>query len=240
MKLNEIKYTCKVLPLGIAVSVAIALGVGMSIVFFTTYISIHPIIATILMVLSMFLCIYFLSSDATFYLSELELNRILLANNFIFKNNKAQAFTWNDIKSYKTGKDLGRYRGEYQFLNINFKNGVQWKITDSYGEQLEAYNNFLNYFKTQVQLHNENTSSRAIAETPKQKVNTILTEIKKEKTFYDSIFGKLFTIGIGIFIVALITVGRSYLTSAAKLKLFVVLIPGFLYILYRTFLEKKE
>lgn len=240
MQSLEIKYTCKILPFGIVASIAITVGIGMAILFTLISFNLPVIVTTVLMVVVMYACLYVISSEASFYLTNKELSRNLLSNNFLFKNQKEKTYTWQDVKAFKEGVDKGRYRGEYQFIDIKFKNGDQWKITDMYGERKEDYDLFVAYFRKQVNLFNEQIHNVVASEKTPTKKPTSSTFIKKEKTFYETLFGKIITLLIGVMILLLLTKGKPYLTSSAKMKLFIVLIPGFFYMFYRTFLQNKN
>lgn len=236
----QVKYNCKVLPFGTIASVAIALNISMGVMFVTIYMGLPAIVSTVLLVGLLFLIIMFLSSEATFTIRENSLERLLLSSGFLFKNKPEKRYSWNDVKGYKNGTDRGKYRGEFQYLEIKFRNGDEWKITDMYGERKEGFENFVRYFLAQVNKHNEQTHrtepplSTANVNTPKQ------MEIKREKTFYESIFGKVFTIALGVFIALLLVYGKSYMNGSATFKLNFVLIPGFAYLFYRTFISKKK
>jgi hypothetical protein len=66
-------------------------------------------------------------------------------------------------------------------------------------------------------------------------------QIQQRKTFYETIWAKAFTILLGFFIVGILflMVTTSYVSATSMFKLFVILIPGFIYMWYRVFREKK-
>lgn len=236
----QVKYNCKILPLGTFATVAIALNIAMSVMFVSIFIGLHAIISTVLMVGLLMLILMFLSSEATFTIKENSLERLVLSTNFLFKNKPAKTYTWNDVRTYKNGTDKGRYRGEFQYLEIKFRNGDEWKIADMYGERKEGFDNFLRHFLVQVNKHNEQTHRTETAPTAAKVNEEKPMEIKREKTFYESVFGKIFTIALGIFIVLLIIYGKGFMNGSATFKLNFVLIPGFAYMFYRTFISSKK
>ena len=232
-----VKYQCKILPYGTAATIAIAVAISINVTLICSFIGLHPFVSTAIMIALMFAAILFLSTEAVFTMNERSIERVLLSTNFLFKNKLQQSYSWNEVKSFKSGTDLGRFRGEFQFLQIKFRNGDEWKITDMYRERKEAYDAFLKLFLTQVSKHNSQVQD---APTPASYLFTQPTnEIKREKTFYQSVFGKLFTIVMGLFIGLIIFYGKGYMTASAVLKLNVVLIPGFFYLVYKSFIEDK-
>lgn len=235
-----VKYQCKILPFGTAATIAIAVAISINVTLICTYIGLHPLVSTAIMIALMFVAIIFLSSEAVFTINGHSIERVLLSSNFLFKNKIQRHYDWNEVKSFKSGSDLSRFRGEFQFLQVKFRNGEEWKLTDMYRERKEAYDAFLKIFLTQVNEHNSLLQNAEATVPETQSFTQPLYEIKREKTFYQSISGKLFTMVIGVFIILIIVYGKGYMTASAVLKLNVVLIPGFLYLVYKTFIEDNQ
>lgn len=238
----QVKYNCKVLPFGLLGTVSIAVSIAMSITFISTFLGANAIFTTVVMVGLMYLVILFLSTEATFTIRENGLERMLLSSNFIFKHQLEKRYAWENIKAYKNGTDKGRYRGEYRYLEIKFRNGDEWKITDMYGERKDTYTNFLDFFLKQVELFNQTNkvtvlSKMETAHSPVSSPQKQLT-IERKKTFYESIWGKIFTVSLGFFILALLIYAKSYMSATSLFKMYCVLIPGFMYMFYRTFINK--
>ena len=114
----SVEYACKVLPLGNAASIAIVVSISLSVMYIGIFTGIPVTVNIILFVGSMFLLLNFLTTYATFTISENKLLRTLNSTNFLTKNAKAKEYEWKDVKAYKNGIDKGRYRGEFQFLEI--------------------------------------------------------------------------------------------------------------------------
>lgn len=235
---NEVEFKCKILPYGIIASLIFGLNIAMAILFAGIYMGLPTIVNTILLVGIMFLIFSFISNDATFKLSQLSLTKILEEKNFLFKNKPQVSFLWSDVKSYKQGTDRGKYRGEVEYLEIKFSNGDVWKVTDMYGERKEGFKEYEAYFLKSVNKINASISSDIIPETTQTNLDTNTLNdvlIKREKTFYETIFAKIFTILLGVFIAVIFTFSLS---PTSLFKLIVVLIPGFIYMFYRTFIKK--
>lgn len=228
------EYTCKILPYGNIASVIIAMYVSMTILFLGIYAGVPAFINVILLLAIMFFIFSILSANATFYISESTLTKTLNTSSFIFLNIKNKQYSWNDVKAFKNGTDKGKYRGEFQYLEIKFKKGDEWRITDMYGEKKESYTILLNLFLEQVNQINDN---RAVAGLELQHtINPPL--IKRNKTIYETIWGRIFTILLGIFIGVLLIYGKPYMSGSSMYKMTFVLIPGFAYMVYRTFISK--
>jgi len=244
MSEKQIEYTCKILPLGNFVSLAIVLSISMSLMFIGTFTGLPVWLNVILLVGSMYFLLDYLSSYALFSISETNLTRNVLSDKSIFHKSKQKSYAWNNVLGFKNGTEKGKYRGEYQFLEIKFKNGDVWNATDMYGERRQDYTIFLNTFLEMVHIHNEKTKLQIPSQPSTMPINAgIPTEksnhvITREKTFYETIYAKLFTIVLGIFIVSLLFNYSAYLNGSSIFKLIAVIIPGFIYLVYRSFIKK--
>jgi hypothetical protein len=168
-----------------------------------------------------------------------------------------QKYSWNEVKSYKSGKDKGRYRGEFQFLEIFFKDGVKWSLTDVFGEKRTEFDAFLDYFTSKVNQVNEaKISSSDVYETnvdsevaQDAKINlatkppSIKPAIVRRKTFYDTVWAKIFTAVMIVFVGGIILFyifNPGYFRFSSGVNLLIVLIPGVIYLANRVFLAKKK
>lgn len=244
MSEKQIEYTCKILPFGNFVSLAIVLSISMSLMFIGTFTGLPVWLNVILLVGSMYFLLDYLSSYALFSISETTLTRNVLSDKSIFHKSKEKSYTWNNLLSFKNGIEKGKYRGEYQFLEIKFRNGDVWNATDMYGERRQDYTIFLNAFMEMVHIHNEKTKLQIPSQPSTTPVNASIPTVKsnyvitREKTFYETIYAKLFTIVLGIFIVSLLFNYSDYLNGSSIFKLIAVIIPGFIYLVYRSFIKK--
>lgn len=246
MSVNNLEYTCKILPLGNLASLAIAVNFSMILMFIGIFSNLPVWLIVFVLVSSMFLLLNYLTSMAMFSISDNYLSREILSDRFIFKKMQHKKHIWNNILSYKNGTNTGGYRGEYQFLEIKFKHGEVWYITDMYGEKEQDFMIYINAFLKMVDSYN-NKTPEAIPSQPsattintehlKENKNNIIT---REKTFYETIYAKLFTIAIGIFLVFVLLNFRAYLNGGSIFKIVVVIIPGFIYMAYRSFIKKSN
>lgn len=237
---NDIEFKCKILPYGNFASLVFGLNIAMVILFVGIYIGLPTIVNVILLIGVLFFIFSFISNDATFTLSQFSLTKTLEDKNFLFKNKPKISFFWSDVKSYKQGTDRGKYRGEIAYLEIKFLTGEVWKVTDMYGERKAEFDEYQTYFLEAVNKINQSNSTNRTPESTQPKISIITSNdvlIKREKTFYETIFGKLFTILLGITIVAIFSFSLS-LNRTSWFKLDAVLIPGFVYMVYRTFIKK--
>ncbi len=250
MTTTSATYTSKILPLGMLATISIALGIGMSLLFIGIFLGLPAYASTILLVGIMFLVISYMSVYATFSISPTMLSRQLNKKKPL-SGNVWKEYQWSDVKAYKNGMDKGRYRGEFHYLEIKFKNGDEWTLTDMYGERYDTYKVFLDHFLTFVQTYNEQHKapdqpaktimlSTPLAEKPLELkvVSQQQLPIERQKTFYETIWAKIFTISLGIFIVWIVIIGRPYMNITSIFKVIVVLIPGFIYMAYRSFIRK--
>lgn len=235
-----VKYNCRILPFGIWASVAIACGIALNVMYVLIYFDAPEMLSTVALVGLIALIIYLLMSEATFTITDKTIERNLSSKSALFRKNSNKIYTWNDIKSYKSGTDKGRYRGEYQFVTIYFKNGDTWEFNDNYGEQSIAFGAFLTVFLEKTKQHNEQAQRSKQEATASIHTEVPVLEIERKKTFYETIFAKILTIVFIVFIVAIYVYGKNYMSATSYFKLYIILIPGVAYMYYRTFLSSKK
>jgi hypothetical protein len=234
-----VTYTCRVLPWGLGASLSITVYISLSLMFLGFSLNIPVWLSVFLLVGTMYLIFSKISCPATFTLTAATLNRQLHTDSFLFKRKALLNYTWKDIKSYKEGTDKGRFRGEYQFLEIKFRDGNQWALTDNYGIQRADFSVLLQAFLNKVNEYNTNTAAipvQTVAGTESKEPKKL---IQRKKTIYESIWGKLFTVALGLFIVYIIRYWSDYMGATSMYKMVVILIPGFLYMAYRVFVKEK-
>ncbi len=241
------KYECKILPLGLLKTVAFAVSFSMSVLFILILIGTPFWLTGMLFFGVMYGILYYLSNNATFILSETHLERLQPRKPPYFTSVLEQKYDWNDIKSYKNGIEMGRYRGEFQFLEITFKDGVSWSLTDVYGEKRLEFDQFLSYFQSKVnEINKVEISDYQIKESATQ--STAIHQknkpvIVRKKTFYETIWAKIFTALMIVFVVGIVLFyifNPHYLRVTAGFKVLVVLIPGVLYLTSRVFMGNKN
>lgn len=229
---------------GTAVTLLFVTTISMAVMFalFAIY---CPVWLTVIIFLAvMYGLINISTAFHTVTISNVELNRTIIPTNskMPFKP-KSERHEWNQVKWYKEGKDKGRYSNEFEFLKIGFNNGIVWTITDSKGANKEDFSLFKKAFIQQINLINNQTTDKTIL-NPNTSINiTNKTAIKRKASFYESIWAKIYVILLCLIIAAYVTFlifNPKYIKDSIVFKLFVVIIPGFIYMFYRTFKEKHH
>ncbi|MEZ5025741.1 MAG: hypothetical protein R2739_04100 [Chitinophagales bacterium] len=237
----QAQHSCKIMPKGLAATIFIAVGIGMVFTYIAIALELPTILSAVLFAGLLFLIISQFVSEATFELNEKTLTRRKEKNNFILGAPSVQQYTWNDIKSYKNGTEMGK-RGEFQFLNIYFKDGNTWEIQDVFGERKDSYDKFLACFLSVV---NEINIGRnvVVASSPTQETITSKFDtapiIERKKTFYETIYAKIFTLLVLAFIIVVLLKFSSNLSGASIFRLGFI-IPGFFYLFYRSFIKNRK
>lgn len=242
---KQIQYTCKILPFGNLLTIILATNVGLGMTFICIFLGLPVFITIALMLGSMYALLYLMSTFATFEIKELQLSRLLENKSFLFNNSRYKDYTWQEVKSYKSGKDKGRYRGEFQFLEIFFLDGKSWKFTDMYGERKTTFDIFKTTFIEKINSINASARKTDLLYTPSQNLQNstnsaaeIKDRITRKKTFYETGIAKIITIFFVVFSAGII---YFYLTHPAYIrinnlfKIAVVILPGTGYMIFRTF-----
>ena len=245
MEQNEITYNCKASVYPPLTMVGIMTAIAMPVLFITVFI--HPIVAAISMVAVMYVAILMMTGAAIFSLNSTGIQRTISTTLKLWKSKepKTESQRWDHLKWYKEGTDRGKFSGEYRFLTLHFKNGTEWMITDNNGERFEEFKTFLLSFELLVAEHNRHISPAVAANSNIGTVNSqgIRDEkiIEQRKTIYETIWGKIFTIILELVIVFFIylKITTPYVNNIATFRLTVILIPGFIYMWYRVFMQKK-
>ena len=234
-------YNCKILPYGTLATIAIILSISFPLMYAGIFLGIPVLINVLLFVGSIYLLLNKFSAQATFVISNKNLQRTLHTTSFLFKNVLHEEFAWNQVKSFKSGTDKGKYRGEFQFLEIKFSNSSVWYISDMYGERKPDYDEFLSAFSEQVkQFNHDNKTPQQPSAASTASLPAENKRIEREKTFYETIWAKLFTIVLGVFIVIVFLFAGPYMSASSVFKMNFVLLPGFAYMFYRSFIKKEK
>jgi hypothetical protein len=187
----------------------------------------------------------FMTGDAVFVLHSKGMERTIRTSlNWGKQEPKGELRAWDHIKWFKEGRDRGKYSTqEYRFLRVHFKQGAEWMITDNNGEHLAEFEAFLAAFKEYVEAYNSQVAplQQAHTATDQQTPTPEIKTIEQRKTFYETIGAKIFTIILGVLIAIFLYLWAttSYVSNISAFRLFVVLIPGFIYVWYRVFAKKK-
>lgn len=170
----------------------------------------------------------------------------------LFNKVEERFIPWTDIRSYKSDVDVGRSMVEYEYLKLNIrksphkiwitdqidKSGFQ-KFRDGFIEKVEIYNDERAKKKKALTSADSGDDSSVIetASFPAKQAGKGV--IKREPGFYKTSFAKMLT----LFFAALVVLIQFYadtigLNPSGAFKLKFILIPGTVYIIYRTFVRK--
>lgn len=157
----------------------------------------------------------------------------------------------NQIKSFLEGKDLNRSYETYEYLKLWFDDATTWKIV-SKRETADDFSRFKVIVVSKIGEINSNITPREmpIEANPQSKTSGKYLDfrsehkplIKRKISFYESIWGKIVAVAflfITILFVIFYVYNPKYLKETHLFKLLVVIIPGTVYLLYRTFLSKN-
>lgn len=203
----------------------------------------NSIVTMVIFLCSIYLSIALIAGDTEYTISKSGVKRKVSTMLQKFTGiTKEENFTWKDIEWYTIGSDLNRSMKEYNYLSIKFKGiGNQWNINDSQSNG----NNFLEFREAFVKLVEAyNIAEQPIAARAAKPEEPVLKSpsIKRKKSFYETFFAKVFTIATGLFIAALFTfyfLHPEYLKGTHVIRISIVILPGFSYLYYRTFVKKS-
>jgi len=179
-----------------------------------------------------------------------------LINNFPFMNAPpVEVKNMSQIKFYQEGRDLNRSYETYEYLIVGFNDGVKWKIVTK-KETLPEFNPLKTAIIGKIEEINRDSSTKPVQSTVtqmqapvfrqpvyEQSKQVIPPKIKRRKGFYESVWGKLVSVFFLIFTTLLIVFyfyNPEYLRATHLYRLFIILIPGTFYLLYRTFFSEKH
>lgn len=245
MPLNEAhEYRCEASVYPPGMTLAILTGVGMPLMFATMFI--HPVVAVVVLVGSMFAMMKFITGPALFTIDEQGITRELNTTLGFSKDRKPRIehFGWDKLQWFKEGRDRGRFSAEYQYVTVHFKNGTEWMITDNNGVRKAEFEVFRTEFLALVNGYNQRVAPAPVhteATVPVVPETATAPPIQQRRTFYETVWAKVFTVALGALIVFFIflMLTTNYVGLTSIFKIFVILIPGFGYMWYRVFREKK-
>lgn len=154
---------------------------------------------------------------------------------------REQSYVWSDIDWYKSGTDMNREMREFRYLTIKFKSsGTKWKISDK-NKNDTAFETFHNAFIKIVEAYDQSVETVGARMAAEGKVFE-KTGIKKKKTFYETVWAKGFTSLITILLLSLIAfyyLNSEFMSPSNLIRLLVVVVPGWVYLIIRVFIRKK-
>lgn len=173
----------------------------------------------------------------------------------LFNYSKVSSYKWSHLLSFKNGKDMNRGMQEYEYLTLNFKYSITWKLTDQANQA--AFQIFRDAFLRQVEAYNTNgkvdpakATNVPIEPAAQQLLQATSTSgaaqqskpgIERKKDFYETGSAKLvywiFALAVCSLIAFLIT-HTQYISGTNIFRIAVVILPGMAYFFYRVYGKK--
>jgi len=221
-------------------------GVGMSILLLLQAgvgISMIGLIVPMLVILLRF------SGKAEYTLNENGISRVVVTT--LGNKHSFSLKPWGEIKYYKQGADLNRSLREYNYLELTFRDGEVWKVTDD-GSDKEVFQGFLESFEMVVHRLKVAPENAPVEESRKRNVEVIQPEnktgeflpppIQQRKTFYERGGAKVFFWGMVIVLMAIAGIFLTqpkYFHSSHVFRISFILIPGMMYLYFRLYRKVK-
>lgn len=207
---------------------AIYLGVVLQLpVWLTTALSLGIII----------LIAYRMTAKTTFVVDELGIHQYLHYDKSAGHSSTQKSYAWDQIEWYQDGSELGRNGSEYHYLNIKFKDGTKFSITSQHGERHD--------FFALSEAFLENVQNRPSSDVLSKEIPALSSKgaakIRRKKSFYETRFAKALSLFFLLFTLAIVFVVFSMYEQPKMthlFRIFIVLIPGTAYMIYRSFGKK--
>ncbi len=227
-------------------SIIIASQGALALMFIPMALGVPVLICALFFILSIYYLIRILTAKATYTLNESGVSRILKPNLFesFWSKRIHTHLHWNEIESYVIGSDATRGLQEYNYLTIKSSNH-KFSINDKNGD-VKGFDNFKNTFVKFATSYNANIVkghlNKEVTENSSKASTLDEKPIKREKSFYETLFAKILTIFFVFLSVALllflIQTGNTRISN--WFRFLILIIPGTLYMVYRVFVEKKD
>ncbi len=193
-------------------------------------------------IISIYAVLYWFTGDAEYTLTNEGISRNVKPK-LRYKYNKHEQnkfFRWDEIKSYKTGKDQFRTLQEFEFLEINLPDNETWEINNE--KNKEGFKNFKEEFLKMIDKINSETDLQII-NISKHNSSNKLKHIDRKKTFYESPWAKVFLWFMALLVVGIITffiVYPKFLNWLRFFQLAFIILPAWVYIYYRLYGQKSK
>lgn len=151
-----------------------------------------------------------------------------------------RVFTWDDVKSYQVGIDMNRQKQEYNYLKLSLRkapNHIQIQDTES---TMDMFMRFREAFVEQIEHFNASPETATPAPSPAEPVHR---PIKKRKDFYKTFVAKAFTLVMVVFslvLVGYVVMNFGDVRRTNMFRIFAIILPGTLYMVYRVFWMRGE
>lgn len=237
----------------LAILIYLMLSAGMGLMFVTIYLGLPVMVSLLALVVPMFLIVGLTSGKTEYVIDDRFLEKKLTT--FLRKKQIDKKYTWNDINSFKEGKDLNRQLQEYSYVEIHFKDRTTWQITDQVDKP--GFEKFREVFLEAVNAHNEpvvltapatvSAVGSSSAQPSPDRAYTAPREqpghqIIQQKTFYETVWAKVFFWAMALFtsgIMGFLFLNPQYNSFTTGFRLSFVIIPGMLYLCYRVYIKGR-
>ena len=193
-------------------------------------------------ILSIYAVLYWFTGDAEYTLTNEGIARNVKPK-LRYKYKKYEQnkfFRWDEIKSYKTGKDQFRTLQEFEFLEINLPDDETWEINNE--KNKEGFKNFRDEFLKVIEKLNSGTDLQ-IVNNSRTHSSKKRKHIDRKKSFYESPWAKVFLWFMALLVVGIIAffiMFPKYLNWLRFFQLVFIILPAWAYIYYRLYRQKLK
>lgn len=249
----------------LAVLVYVMMSAGMTAMMITIFLGAPVVVSMVALMGPMFLVVGFTSGRTQYMLGPEYLEKRIVT--FFGARRIDKKYTWSAVKNFKEGEDMNRSLEQYKYIEVNFYGGETWQITDQ--KDKLTYPIFKQVFLQGVETYNSGNSltdtkpaySSPVSvtpSTPDKAVNTTsaplhtvtkatgktlppLTKIERKKTFYETIWARVFFWAMALLtsaIAGFMVLNPGYMSGSIAFKVSFVIIPGMGYLYYRVYVKK--
>ena len=223
--------------------VALATSVGFAVMFVMIMLHLPQLVISLGLVAGIFITLVLIGGNTTYLLTNKGVERVVKPIALrSFGISHKQFFSLDKIKWYSTGSDMNRSYKEYDYLIIKFSGaGQKWKITGPMDEDSD-FKTFLETFIKISEAYNLSMQPISGRMASKPEVRTHHSSIKRKKAFYETMFAKAFTLFLLVLLAAVLVFyfyNPHYLKLANIWRIMAIIVPGTLYMVYRTFIGKS-
>jgi hypothetical protein len=230
----------------------VAVYVGMMVMFTLIALAANVFVTVVALMVTMYVVIALIVYKGTYTLDESGIHESLVPYVSLFNLKKAQDrhFTWQQVGAYKLSEDASRYDLDFSKANQKviftlYLKDPTYKIVFNNGKTAAtkaAFGLFIKEFLAKVEDVNRTGTpyvtagpARYLAEAEDGPV------IRRKKSFYEKPIAKLVTILFIVFTIGLVSfMIQGYGSATNWFKLLFLIVPGTLYMAYRSFLMPRR
>lgn len=226
-------------PIG---AIILATAVGMCAMFFGIMVGAPIWLSMILLLAGILLIFGFQSGKAEYHLYTDRIERVVHPA-IPYARVRRLTVPFSRIRSYRRMKDLSRSGNEVEQLKLQLRMspGTIWLSDQVFPDQFTL---FSDQFEEAVEAYNNRVSQQKKADRSKPLEPVSYNKempIKKKRDWYKSIAAKLIGVFFLFFTLAVFIIHlRGGLSTSGMWRLFAVLIPGTIYMLYRSFVKQSD